>query len=62
MKRIIYLLTALLMASSGYSQTAEEYYNRGNAKYYRQDYSGAIADFNKAVEINPILCEAYHNR
>ncbi|PIV58665.1 MAG: hypothetical protein COS14_08405, partial [Bacteroidetes bacterium CG02_land_8_20_14_3_00_31_25] len=27
-----------------------------------QDYSGAISDFNKAIEINPNNAEAYYNR
>ena len=36
------------------SQTAEYYYNRGLAKSDLQDYDGAIADYTKAIELNPI--------
>ena len=27
-----------------------------------KDYKGAIQDFNKAIELNPDLAEAYYNR
>ena len=32
------------------------------AKYYSADDSGAIDDFNKAIELNPDLASAYFNR
>ena len=38
------------------------YNNRGNAKSDLQDYQGAIADYTKAIEINPQLAPAYYNR
>ena len=44
------------------SQTAEDYYNRGNAKGNSQDYKGAIADYTKAIELNPNFAAAYNNR
>jgi len=46
--------------SSG--QTAEKYLENGNAKYNLRDYSGAILDYNKAIEINPYYTEAYYKR
>lgn len=44
------------------SQTAEEYFNNGYAKYNNYDYYGAIADFTKAIEFSPDYAEAYGNR
>ena len=38
------------------------YYKRGLAKMNLKDYSGAIADYNKAIEINPRNANAYNNR
>jgi lipoprotein NlpI len=36
------------------------YFNRGNYKSEQKDYAGAIADFNKAIELN--YDKAYNNR
>lgn len=49
-------------SSIDHSQTAEEYFNSGSVKRDRQDYAGAIADFTKAIEINPEYTDAYYNR
>jgi len=39
------------------------YYNRGNHKYYKLgDYQGALADYNKAIQIDPKDAAAYYNR
>ena len=43
-------------------QTAKAYYKRGNAKYDANDYAGAIADYNKAIELDPQDAYAYDNR
>ena len=50
------------MTSSGYSQTANEYFDRGLAKYDNKDYSGAIDPFTKAIEIEPNSALAYYSR
>ena len=44
------------------AETAAFYYNRGNDKYDAGDYYGAIADYSKAIEINPKLFQAYYGR
>ena len=42
--------------------TAADYVNRGNSKYGNRDFDGAIADYNKAIEIDPRHALAYNNR
>lgn len=43
-------------------QKAEEFLNQGFYKAKEENYKGAIADFNQALEINPNDAQAYHNR
>jgi tetratricopeptide (TPR) repeat protein len=62
MKNTIYLIFTLFSISNCYSQTADVYYNRGNSKHQLEDYSGAIADYSKAIEIKPDFADAYCNR
>ena len=38
------------------------YLNRGNTKFYLQDYVGAISDYSKVIEIEPNNYNAYYNR
>ena len=40
--------------ATGYCQIAVEYVIKGVAKNYLQDYRGAIQDFSKALELNPL--------
>ena len=42
--------------------SAEDYNNRGAAKLVKEDLDGALADFNKAIELNPNLVFAHENR
>ena len=39
-----------------------DYLNEGLALERQGDYDGAIADFTKAIELNPQLAEPYNNR
>ena len=41
---------------------ADAYFNSGNAKSDSGDYQGAIADYDKAIEINPQNAAYYYNR
>jgi len=41
---------------------AVAYLNRGFSKGNLEDYSGAIADFTKAIELDPEYGDAYCNR
>lgn len=39
--------------------TAADYLHRGIARYDKGDHDGAIADYTKAIEINPRYARAY---
>ena len=44
------------------AEDAVFYYNQGQKKYQSKDYSGAISDYTKAIEIKPNYAPAYNNR
>jgi len=50
------------METTKNNQNAEKYFNSGGRKYDIQDFVGAIADYTRALELNPELAEAYNNR
>ncbi|MDA9290214.1 tetratricopeptide repeat protein [bacterium] len=60
MKKILFTL-ALLISFVSFGQTAEEYFDSGYDKAKAKDHYGAIADYTKAIEINP-NANAYYNR
>ena len=60
--RILILSLLVLCFSTAFSQTAKEYSNRGITKIELGDYSGAIADFDKAIELDSNYAGAYINR
>ena len=60
MKKLILFLVVLNLITFG--QTAEDYSNKGISKYYLKDYTGAIADYNKAIQLKPDYANAYYNR
>ncbi|PZV87261.1 TPR repeat protein [Algoriphagus aquaeductus] len=61
-KLLIILLVMPLFTLNSYSQTAKDYVNRGNTKSMSKDYTGAISEYNKAIEIDPNYSDAYHLR
>ena len=62
MKKSILLLFILLIPVLACSQTSEDFFEKGIAKSNLGDYKGAIQDYNKAIELDPNLAEAYLNR
>ncbi len=42
--------------------TANDFFERALEEYKKGDFTKAIADFTKAIAINPKLAEAYYNR
>ena len=61
--RIFVLIGVLFLGVfSVYAETAEEYFKSGYAYYNQGDFSKAISDCTKAIEINPNLADAYNNR
>jgi Flp pilus assembly protein TadD len=50
-----FLFAALLLAMAATScrRTASDYVHSGDAKYHQGDLDGAIADYTKALELNP---------
>lgn len=44
------------------SLSAEQLVDRGNEKWDKGDKQGAIADYSKAIEVNPKVANAYYNR
>ena len=41
---------------------AKKYFDSAKIKYDRGDYTGAIADYDKAIELDPNYALAYMNR
>jgi tetratricopeptide (TPR) repeat protein len=54
-KIVILLVISFLFAGiDAFAQTAEDYFKSGYAKADKGDYTEAIADWTKAIEINPV--------
>lgn len=64
MKRCILLAFMAFAIALPYAcgQSVEYYFNQGLAKHSQKDYGGAIADFTRAIELNPGNSVAYHCR
>jgi tetratricopeptide (TPR) repeat protein len=40
---------------------ATAYYSRGSALEFKRDYDGAIADFDRAIKLNPAFALAWYD-
>jgi tetratricopeptide (TPR) repeat protein len=63
-KSILLLLVAMLLmiAGSAFGDRAFDYYYSGVNREDRGDWAGALADYTKAIELNPNYAFAYNNR
>ncbi|HAO21509.1 MAG TPA: hypothetical protein DCQ37_14195 [Desulfobacteraceae bacterium] len=61
-KSIEYFTYALPEITTKYIDNSRIFFFRAKAQYYLKDYDKAIADYNKAIELNPNLDSAYNNR
>ncbi|MBN1797940.1 MAG: tetratricopeptide repeat protein [Spirochaetales bacterium] len=62
LKVVLVVLTCLFFVMNIFAQTADEYYKKGLAEYEAGDMSGAIANFTRAIKLNPDFAEAYYRR
>jgi tetratricopeptide (TPR) repeat protein len=66
MKSIFFVISALFLSFSGYSQTentkAQEYYDIAMNKVFKKDHKGAIAGFSEAIKRDSGFIQAYENR
>ena len=53
---------SILIFTSCHQNSANHYFKNGNAKMQLKDYSGAIKDYDKAVELKNDYQEAYYTR
>ena len=53
MKKLIILFVAYFYLTTAYCQTAREYIDMGLSKCDLGNLRGGIADFTKAIELNP---------
>jgi tetratricopeptide (TPR) repeat protein len=62
MKHILILIFSVALVFNGFGQAEDEYFISGDAKFKLEDYRGAIADYTKAIEIDPKSAVAFHGR
>ena len=56
------LLLLLFIPLMSFGQTSDEYYKMGYEKDFAKDYSGAISDFTKSLELDPNSWGTYNGR
>jgi tetratricopeptide (TPR) repeat protein len=59
---IILIVLLVCAPATAYDQQAVDYYNQGTDYAHLNQYTNAIASFDKALEISPDLFEAWYNR
>ncbi|OFX59866.1 MAG: hypothetical protein A2046_02000 [Bacteroidetes bacterium GWA2_30_7] len=61
MKKLVSIFI-LITTINSYGQTAQEYLDSGIEKHNKQDYKGALKDYNNAIKEDDKLASAYFNR
>jgi len=61
-KRFILILCVVISHLHVFGQTAAEHFNVGVKNFSAQNYVAALAEFNKAIELDPNNSKAYNNR
>src|SRR5476649_2042867 len=56
------IVAALSCRPSLGAQTAEDYFHRGFGKEQKREFDGALADFNRALALDPDYAEALNGR
>lgn len=62
MIKILCLITVFLYVTAGYGQTVSDYLGSAKSKSKNKDYAGAKADYDKAIELDPLNSVSYINR
>lgn len=56
------LIFSSFMTACSFVKSDRKHFNQGVANYNSGDYEQAMADYNKAVELDPDYALAYYNR
>jgi tetratricopeptide (TPR) repeat protein len=56
------VITGIVILASCSKNSPDFFFKNGNAKYQLKDYSGAVKDLDKAIELKPDFMQAYHTR
>jgi tetratricopeptide (TPR) repeat protein len=63
LKKALFAVCLLSLASiPSPGQTAEDFLNNGNAQFNQQRYAAAVAEYTRAIALNPNFFMAYYNR
>lgn len=62
MGKVLFLIFSLFFILEVKGQSAQEWFDRGSNKFKLNMYIEAIADFNKAIALDPKFFKAYGNR
>ncbi len=62
MKKIVSFIVGGMLIASCNNQDTRFLDESGDAKYDKQDYKGAVADYTKAIEANANDTDAYNGR
>lgn len=57
-----FTIFAIILTLTVFGQTSSEYLQYGISKHEKQDFKGAIKDYNKAIKADKKNKDAYYNR